>query len=52
MSPEPMRKEKTNEPALLVHIARFLAELKQIGLDEFAEAVTATSKSFFNLPKA
>jgi TatD DNase family protein len=50
MSPEPVRKQKTNEPALLVHIAKFLADLKQIPLPDFALAVTSTSKSFFNLP--
>jgi len=50
LSPEPMRKQKTNEPALMIHTARFLAELKQMPLPEFAQAVTATSKSFFDLP--
>jgi len=50
MSPEPMRKQKVNEPALLIHTAHFLAELKGIGLDDFTRAVTATSRKFFNLP--
>jgi TatD DNase family protein len=50
MSPEPMRKQKTNEPALLIHIAKFIADLKQIPLADLALAVTAASKSFFNLP--
>ncbi|MDD5328121.1 MAG: TatD family hydrolase [Phycisphaerae bacterium] len=50
MSPEPMRKQKTNEPALMVHTARRLAELKKMNLADFAEAVTATSKTFFGLP--
>lgn len=50
MSPEPMRKQKVNEPALMIHTARFLAELKGMNLPEFAEAVTATSKAFFGLP--
>ncbi|MBN1805073.1 MAG: TatD family hydrolase [Sedimentisphaerales bacterium] len=50
MSPEPMRKQKINEPALMVHTARHLAELKQMDLNDFANAVTAASKSFFNLP--
>jgi len=49
MSPEPMRKQKVNEPALMVHIAGFLAQLKQIDFADFAKAVTATSKVFFNL---
>jgi len=50
MSPEPMRKQKINEPALMVHTAKFLAELKQMDLTDFANAVTAASKSFFDLP--
>jgi TatD DNase family protein len=50
MSPEPMRKQKINEPALMVHTAKFLADLKGMALNDFAAAVTATSKTFFNLP--
>jgi TatD DNase family protein len=50
MSPAPMRKQKINEPALMVHTARFLAELKEMDLTDFARAVTTASKSFFDLP--
>ncbi len=50
MSPEPMRKQKINEPALMIHTAKFLAELKEMDLTDFAEAVTATSKDFFGIP--
>jgi TatD DNase family protein len=50
MSPEPMRKQKVNEPALMVHTAKYLAELKRMSLTDFANAVTATSKTFFGLP--
>jgi len=50
MSPEPMRKQRINEPALLIHTAKYLADLKQIPFDDFASAVTATSKVFFGLP--
>jgi TatD DNase family protein len=52
MSPEPMRKQKVNEPALMIHTAGLLAELKNMSLAEFAAAVTATSKTFFDLPHA
>ncbi len=51
MSPEPMRKQKINEPALLIHTAKFIAGLKKTDLDSFASAVTSTTKSFFNLPE-
>jgi len=50
MSPEPMRKQKVNEPALMLHTAKYLAELKGMDLTDFADAVTATSKTFFGLP--
>ena len=50
MSPEPMRKQKINEPAFMIHTAGCLAELKQMHLADFAQAVTATSKTFFALP--
>jgi TatD DNase family protein len=50
MSPEPMRKQKINEPALLVHTAKFLADLKAITLEDFAASTTAAAKAFFNLP--
>ncbi len=49
MTPEPMRKQKVNEPALLVHTASFLAELKGMELTEFAQQVTATTRHFFAL---
>jgi len=49
MSPEPMRKQKVNEPALMVHTAKFLAELKEMDPPDFANAITATSKTFFGL---
>jgi TatD DNase family protein len=50
MSPEPMRKQRINEPALMVHTAKFLADLKGMDFENFAATVTATSKAFFNLP--
>jgi len=50
MSPAPMRKQKINEPALMVHTASCLAELKEMDPADFARAVTAASKSFFGLP--
>ncbi len=49
MSPEPMRKQKVNEPALMVHTAKFLAELKEMDPADFVSTVTATSKTFFGL---
>ena len=51
MSPEPVRKQKINEPALMIHTARYLAQLKQTDFADFAQAVTATTKTFFALPE-
>ncbi len=51
MTPAPMRKQKDNEPAFLIHTAKFLAELRQLPLEDFANAVTSTSRSFFGLTK-
>lgn len=50
LSPEPMRKQKVNEPAFLIHTAKFIAELKGMELADFAGQVTATTKQFFGLP--
>jgi TatD DNase family protein len=49
MSPEPVRKQRPNEPALMIHIAKCLAELKDMDVADFAQAVTATSKAFFQI---
>jgi TatD DNase family protein len=51
MSPEPMRKQKINEPALMVHTAAKIAEVKGVSPGEFAASVTATTKVFFGLPE-
>jgi len=51
MSPEPMRKQKINEPALLIHTAGYLARLKQMDFADFAQAVSATTRTFFTLPE-
>jgi TatD DNase family protein len=50
MSPEPLRKQKPNEPALMIHTARLLAELKGVSVDEFARVSTDTARRFFALP--
>ena len=50
MSPEPMRKQKINEPALMIHTVRRLAELKEMDFAEFVDSVTAVSRNFFDLP--
>lgn len=43
LAPVPMR-GRTNEPAFLVHTARFLAELRKMPLEEFAALTTANAE--------
>lgn len=50
ISPEPVRNQRPCEPALMVHTAKKIAEVKEMELEDFAEKVTETSKNFFNLP--
>jgi len=49
MSPEPMRKQKVCEPALLVHTARRIAEIKDIDYMVFCEEVSESTRSFFGI---
>ena len=49
ISPEPMRKQKVNEPALMVHTAAKIAELKAMDLEPFSEAIAATTQKFFSI---
>lgn len=51
LSPEPMRQARPNEPALLVHTARFLAELRGEDFGALAAATTANAVRFFGLPE-
>lgn len=48
LSPEPLR-GRMNQPAHVVHTAEFIAKLKGISLDEFAEHTTQNAKVFFKL---
>ncbi|UCD50949.1 MAG: TatD family hydrolase [Phycisphaerales bacterium] len=49
MSPEPVRGQKPNEPALMVHTAELLAQLKGVRPGEFERASTETTRRFFGL---
>jgi len=49
MSPEPMRKQKINEPALMIHTAKKIAELKGIDLETLDEQLAVNTKEFFNI---
>jgi TatD DNase family protein len=52
MSPEPLRKQKPNEPALMVHTARRLADLKEVSLEDLTRATTRNAVAFFRLDES
>jgi TatD DNase family protein len=49
LSPEPVRKMKTNEPANVAHVAGFLAALRGMPLEDLSRATTANAARFFGL---
>lgn len=49
LSPEPVRKMKTNEPANVAHVAACVAALRGAVLEEFARITTANATRFFGL---
>ena len=50
LAPKPLRSRFPNEPANLIHTARFLAELRGQPLEEVIEQTAANTRAFFNLP--
>lgn len=48
LAPTPYR-GKQNEPAFLVHTARFLAELRGVSFEELAHQTSLNARSFYNL---
>jgi len=49
LSPEPVRKQKTNDPAHVVHVGEFLANLRGVSVEEFARQTTETARRVFGL---
>ncbi len=49
LSPEPVRKVRPNEPALLVHTARFMADIRRESFDALAATTTANARRFYRL---
>lgn len=50
LSPEPMRSQKTNEPALVMHTAAMVSSVKGLTLDEVDQITTANAQRFFAWP--
>jgi TatD DNase family protein len=51
LSPEPLRKQKVNEPALVMHTARLAASIWGMDLEEFDRITTANAERFYGLEK-
>ena len=47
LAPEPMRKQKTNEPAFLIHTAATVARLHGISMEELDRITTANAERLF-----
>jgi TatD DNase family protein len=47
LTPEPMRKQKTNEPALVVHVAATVAKVKGMSVEEVDRVTTGTVGRLF-----
>ena len=49
LAPEPVRKQKTNEPANVAHVAACLAGVRKVSPERLAEQTTANAVRFFGL---
>jgi TatD DNase family protein len=50
LSPEPMRKQKTNEPALVVYVADMIAQLWGVTREEVDRITTENAERLFAIP--
>lgn len=50
LSPEPLRKQKVNEPALVMYVAAEVARLKNLSLQEVDRITTENASRFFKWP--
>ncbi|ESA37206.1 sec-independent protein translocase [Leptolyngbya sp. Heron Island J] len=51
LTPVPKRKEKRNQPANVLHVAKFVANLRDTSLEALAAQTTANARALFNLPE-
>jgi TatD DNase family protein len=47
LTPEPMRKQKINEPAMVVHVAAAIAKEWGVTVEEVDEITTRNASNFF-----
>jgi TatD DNase family protein len=51
LSPEPLRKQKINEPALVIYAAAMVAQLRNLTLNDIDELTTRNAETFFGWQK-
>ena len=51
LSPVPKRKEKRNQPAFVRHVAEYVAQLRDVSLEELAVQTTRNAQTLFRLPE-
>jgi len=47
LTPEPMRKQKINEPAMMVHVVKMLAAVKQMTFEEIEKVTSGNARRFY-----
>lgn len=52
LSPVPKRKQTRNQPANVLHVAEFVAQLRGVSLEALAAQTTANARTLFQLPDA
>lgn len=50
LAPEPVRRQKNNEPALIAHVFRCVALLRGVSVDQLAAETTANAHKLFAIP--
>ena len=50
LSPEPVRSVRPNEPVHVVHVARFLANLRGVAFEDLVSHTRRNTRAFFGLP--
>jgi TatD DNase family protein len=50
LTPEPVRKQKTNEPAFVAHVATVVAQVKKLSVDDLDRITTENVRRLFGWP--
>lgn len=50
LAPEPLRRQKVNEPALMIHTAAAIANIRGVSIEQIDEATTENARRLFRWP--